>query len=1086
MKENLIVSPGIIGRTRRLCCLLALFLTVSLCALAADDMQRQVVTLDLHQCSVNTLFKEIRKQTGLRFVYNEEYVKGLDRKINLQVKEKNVIEVLDEVFRGTPYRCVLDGEVIFVSPRPKKAEKEQKTEQKQGTKIQGTVKDQKGNLLPGVSVVIDGTSTGVSTNVNGEYQMMLPSAGNVVLTFSFIGMKTVKVPYRGQAVLNIVLHEDQVALDEVVAIGYGTRKKGTLTGSVASVGTEQLAEMPVVTVEQALQGQAAGVSVLSNSGKPGSSATVSIRGVNSLTAGTDPLYIIDGVVVAASDFAAINNADIESVSILKDASSASIYGSRAANGVVLITTKKGSYGQEAKVNFRAQFGWSSLAYGKVDVMNTKERLDYEEMIGYNKSNPDWKREDYENVDINWRDVIYNDNAPMSSYDLSVSGGSENFTYYFAGGYYTQEGTAPNSDFTRYTFKMSVEGRFKPWLKGGANLTLGHEKNTNITDATQQGILNPANAAIFMLPYWNPYRPDGSIASKGDGSFIGDVSNPLELYKGGVKKDNYTKMVGNLYMEATILKGLALKSSLGIDAGDKRGTNWGYPSYYSNNGDGNVSEAFLRQYTLTLTNTLNYVGETGDHHFNVILGQEAIQSTSNAFSAVGTGLYDDRMMTLAVAGKPYAVDGSLAGYSYLSWFGRFSYNWGNRYFVDASLRGDASSRFGADNRWASFWSIGAMWKLKEEAFLRDSEIITNAQLSASYGTSGNSQIGNYAHLALVEGGGKYVNYPALIPANLGNPDLSWEKLRDFNVGLKVGLIDRINAGIEFYSKKTVDMLMTVPIPAQNGFNLWIDNVGKLQNNGVEFSLDADIVRTEHFRWNFNGNAAYNKNKILALYNGVDSYVVGSSGVILKVGESAGALQAVRFAGVNPANGDAMWYDKDGNLTNVYKTSDEVLLKGKSSNAPWVGGFTNTFSYKGIQLSVFFNWVKNRYMYNNSRFFLESNGYMPQYNQSPVLLQAWQKPGDRTNVPRYGVHAQADDRYIEDASFLRLKNLMLAYSLPSALLERQHVLAGVRIFAQAQNLFTFTKYKGMDPESPANITMGDYPQSKQFTFGLDITF
>lgn len=1086
MKENLIGSPGIIRRLKRTFCLLALFLMVSICALAVDNSQRQVVTLDLYQCSVNTLFKEIRKQTGLRFVYNEAYVKDLDRKINLQVKEKNVVEVLEDVFKGTPYRCELEGEVIFISPRPQKEVRVQKTEQKQGPKIQGVVKDQKGNFLPGVSVVIEGTNTGVSTDVDGKYQIILPEGKDVILAFSFIGMKTVKVPYRGQTVLNVTLLEDQVALEEVVAIGYGSRKKGTLTGSVASVGTDQLAEMPVVTVEQALQGQAAGVSVLSNSGKPGAAATVSIRGVNSLTAGTDPLYIIDGVVVAASDFAAINNADIESVSILKDASSASIYGSRAANGVILITTKKGRYGQEAKVNFRAQFGWSSLAYGKTDVMNTKERLDYEEMIGYNKSNPDWKREDFENTDINWKDVIYNDNAPMSSYDLSVSGGSDNFTYYFSGGYYTQEGTAPNSDFTRYTFKMSLEGRFKPWLKGGANLTVGHEKNTNITDATKDGILNPANASLFMLPYWNPYRPDGSIASKSDGSFIGDVSNPLELYQGGVKKDNYTKMVGNLYMEATVLKGLALKSSLGIDAGDKRGTNWGYPSYYSNNGDGNVSEAFLRQYTLTLTNTMNYVGEADEHHFNLIVGQEAIQSTSNAFSAVGTGLYDDRMMTLGVATKPHSVDGTQAGYTYLSWFGRFSYNWGNRYFIDASLRGDASSRFGADNRWACFWSLGAMWKVKEAGFLRDSETISDAQLSVSYGTSGNSQIGNYAHLALVEGGGKYVNYPALIPANLGNPDLSWEKLRDFNVGVKVGFIGRINAGVEFYSKKTVDMLMTVPIPAQNGFSLWIDNVGKLRNNGVEFSLDADVIRTNNFRWNFNGNAAYNRNKILALYNGVDSYVVGNSGVILKVGETAGALQAVRFAGVNPANGDGLWYDKNGQLTNVYKTSDEVLLKGKSSNAPWIGGFTNTFSYKGITLSVFFNWVKDRYMYNNSRFFLESNGYMSQYNQSPELLKAWKQPGDKTEVPRYGVHSQPDDRYIEDASFLRLKNLLLAYNLPSELLKRTHVLAGVRIFAQAQNLYTFTKYRGMDPESPANVTMGDYPQSKQFTFGLDITF
>lgn len=1070
---------------KRWCVLAMLILLFPVGVLAIDSGQRQLVTLDLHQCSVNELFKEIRKQTGLRFVYNEAYVKGLD-KLNVRTHQKEVREVLEDVFRNTPYHCVLEGSVIYIAPRPVKPEPVNKEQAQPRSRVQGTVRGEKGEVMPGVSVIVEGTTVGVSTDKDGNYELLLPATKNIVLIYSFVGMQTVRMPWQGQSVLNIVLKEDRVALEDVVVIGYDTRKKGTVTGSVVALDGEKLSEMPVITLDQALQGQSAGVTALSNSGKPGEASHVTIRGINTLTAGSDPLWVIDGVVVAAGDFAALNNADIESVTQLKDASATSIYGSRAANGVILVTTKKGRFNQEARVNFRAQFGWSNLAYGKADVMTTQERLDYEQMIGYNDNKPGWRREDYEGINIDWKDVIYNNHAPMSSYDLSVSGGGEKIAYYFSAGYYTQEGTAPNSDFSRYSVKTSINGQFKPWLSGGATLALGYEKNTNITDASKEGIGNPANAAIFMLPYWNPYREDGTIAEKKDGSFIGDISNPLELYRGGAKHDNYIKLVGSLFLEVTPVKGLVLKSILGIDAGDKRGKNVGLPSYYSNNGNGYRSDAFMRQYTLTLTNTARYTVETGDHHFNILLGQEAIQAPSESFLATGTDLYYDRMLSLGVAGKPYDVDGSEQRYNYLSWFSRLSYNWSNRYFIDASVRGDGSSRFGADHRWGTFWSVGAMWKVKNESFLRDVQAVSDVQLSVSTGTSGNSQIGNYAHLALAEAGGDYAGNRVLIWSNIGNPNLTWEKLRDFNVGVKVGMWDRLNIDLQFYTKKTTDMLLMVPIPAQRGINMWMDNVGEMRNQGVEMTLEADIVKAGGFCWNFNGNAAYNKNKILSLYEGIDSYPVSGTGRVLKVGEDAGALQAVRFAGVNPANGDAMWYDKNGNLTNEYRTSDEVVLPGKSSNAPWVGGFTNTFSYKGIRLAVFFSWVKGRYMFNNSRQFLESNGDLVQYNQSPKMMQYWKKPGDRTEVPRYGVKSEADDRFVEDASFLRLKNISLMYDFPRRWMERTRVVEGLRVFAQAQNLLTFTKYKGMDPESPANISMGDYPQAKLFTFGVDLTF
>lgn len=1088
MENNLSVKPGnsSLQRVWKVLCLVLLLLPVSVGAV--DREQNQLVTLNLHDCTVNTLFKEIRKQTGLRFIYNEAYVNSLD-KLTVEARKRSVKEVLDNVFRDTPFYCQFEKDVIYIAPRPKRQSLVSGVQEEQAkVKVQGTVRDAKGVTLPGVTVLIAGTKTGVSTDMSGHYELMLQAGQAATLVYSFVGMRAQEVVWKGQRTIDVTLLDEQKVLEDVVVIGYGTRKQGTLTGSVSVVKADKMEMMPVSSLGQALQGQSAGVQVLSNSGKPGAGSNVQIRGVNSLSAGTEPLYIMDGVVISGSDLGTINNADIESITTLKDAASTSIYGSRAANGVVLITSKRGRIGERPRVSFRSQFGWSALAYGKIDVMNTQQRLDYEEMIGYNSGNHDWQRSDYEDTDIDWKKVIFNNNAPMSSYDLSVTGSGDKVSYYLSAGYFTQEGIAPNSDFRRYTFKLNLDARLTSWLNAGGVMTIGHERNSNVLSTTPTSLQNPATAVYTMLPYWNPFREDGSVASQSDGSFIGDVANPLDFYaNAGQKKDNYTKLVGSLFLSVTPVKGLTLKSALGIDASDMRISNKGYPAYYENNGEGTASEAFSRNYVLTLTNTVTYMFALAeDHHFNVLAGQEAIQGTDDSFSATGIGLSDNRQMTLGLAKTPAAVSGGSSGYTYLSWFFRSSYDYNNRYFLDVSVRGDASSRFGAGNRWGYFWSVGGMWKLKQESFLYQSEVVSDARLSASVGTSGNSLIGNYDHRKVVSGGSPYMGSSTWVRLNPGNDRLSWERLRDFNVTLNLGLWNRLDLEFSFYDKLTSDMLMVVPIPAMNGFDTMRDNVGKMRNRGVEISMNMDLLRVKDFRWNLSGNVAFNKNKILELYNGVDTYSISNSGILLKVGTPAGSLQAVRFAGVNPGNGDGMWYDKEGKLTNSYNVSDEVILDGKSSNAPWNGGFTNSFSWRGLSLSVFFNWVKGRYMYNNIRYFIESNGSAVQYNQSPKMLECWRQPGDITEIPRYGVVSQADDRFIEDASFLRLKNLMLSYRLPEKWLKKTGFVRGFQVFGQAQNLWTATKYTGIDPESPANLTLGDYPQTKQFTFGFVVNF
>lgn len=938
--------------------------------------------------------------------------------------------------------------------------------------------------LPGVTIFDQNTKNGVATDVDGKFSLKVSKGDTLVI--SFIGFKTQRIKIDQQKELNVVLEEEVQMIDDVVVVGYGTRRKGTITGSVNTVSARKLEMIPVPNFDQAMQGQAPGMLVMSASGAPGSAAEVSVRGVNSITAGTTPLYIMDGIVVSAGDFQSLNTSDIESVTVLKDAASTSIYGARASNGVVLITTKKGTYGQQGRVNFRVQYGWSAIANKKDDMMSTKERLDYEELVGMHEGDPNWDRTDYEGVDVDWQDVIFNDHAPTTSYDLSISGGSQTIAYYMSANYMNQEGIAPMSDFTRYNFRINWEGKIKPWLKAGGSLTLGHEKN-DATNTTKNLITNPANTALLMLPYWDPYKEDGSIAVPGDGSWKGEGYNPLEAYAKNKIFRERTKGVGSLFLELNPIEKLTIKSILGLDGGVAHDIRLSKPSFSWNNGEGTRSEQYLRNYTLTMTNTLNYRFSLADelHNFDLLLGQEAIQNESDNMAVAVNGLSDDRLVQLSSGITPTQAAGGKNESSFMSFFGRLSYNMANKYFLDLSLRTDGSSRFGSDNRYATFWSVGAMWRLIDEPFMKRLHFISNLQLSASAGTSGNSSIGDYDHLALIVGGASYAGSPAWVPTGLGNESLTWEKLFDMNFGLKIGFWNRLNMSIEYYNKKTTAMLMSVPISLTNGFSSWMDNIGKMRNAGIDFQLDATVLQYRGFMWNFTGNFSYNKNEILELYKGQEFYADGNAGIYLQVGDSYGSIQAVRYAGVNPANGDAMWYAKDGNLVNKYSEEDKVSL-GKSYVAPWYGGFTNSFSYKGIQLSVFFTWVADRYMLNATRYFTENNGRFPQYNQTTKMFKAWQQPGDITEIPRYGVVTEIDDHLIEDASFLRLKNLSLAYSLPASILKHTKVIESVKIFMQAQNLLTFTKWSGFDPEDVQYQSVGAYPTTKQFTFGVDLTF
>lgn len=953
--------------------------------------------------------------------------------------------------------------------------------------VKGRVVAEDGNEpLIGVTVRQEGKPGGVVTDANGNYTMQVNSSGNTTLVFSYVGMQTQqKTVAPGTGVVNVTLQSAAKQMDEVVVVAYGTRKKGTIAGSVATINSQKIADVPAAGFDQALQGKATGLTVMANSGEPSKAATFLIRGVNSINSGTAPLFILDGVPISSNDFNTISPNDIQSVSVLKDASATSIYGARAANGVVVITTKKGRMSDRAQVTFRAQYGFSWLAGDKWNLMDTPERIQYEKEVGLSAG------QDYKvlsRTNVNWLNAVYNNAAPLQSYELSVSGANDRTHYFISGGYYDQDGITNGSTFGRYNLRFNADYKMKPWLTMGTNTMMAYE---NIQQA-QEGSLTlntPIFAAQFMLPYWNPYKKDGSYASTSDGTWAGTGVNPLEWMDNNPVKYNKYKVMSSVFAELSLMKGLKFKSQFAVDFSHTTAFMQSFPSFSTNQGQGAAGRSSSDVRQLTVTNTLDYVFDLQNrHNFHFMLGQEGVDYYSEGFSVTAAGQTNDLLTTVSSGTRATAWSDNTSGYAYLSLFGRGEYNYKNKYYADFSLRTDASSRFGKDGRWAQFWSVGLMWDLRKEDFAKGLEWLTNAQVAFSTGTSGNSSIPNYDHLALITSSGFDYNGDAgLGLLQKGNEKLSWESTWSTNLALHLGFWNRLNMDLEFYNKRTTNMLMQVPESySDGGFGARWDNVGTMVNRGVELSANADVIRTPDFTWNVNANVSYNKNELKKLYNGVDEYTLSETGFRLVVGHDTREFYFVRYAGVNPANGDALWYTKDGQITNVYNEGDKVMT-GKSAIAPWQGGFGTTLTYKGISLNAQFTWVGDRYMYNNDRFYQESNGLYTAYNQSKKLLyDRWKKPGDVTEIPRHGVTPELDDRFLENASFLRLKNVSLSYSLPQAWMKKTKFLTAARIYAQGQNLLTFTKFSGLDPESTSNVYVAQYPASRQFTFGLDITF
>ena len=982
----------------------------------------------------------------------------------------------------------------------------------------GTVVDADANEpLAGATVKAVGSSVGTMTNADGEFTLTVPASVKTV-TVTYVGMKTVTAPLTDG--MTVSMTSDSHMLDNVVVTGYGSAKKlGSVVGAVSVVSDKVMEDTPAPNFVDALQGKVSGLSIFSNSGEPSSvPSSIRIRGYNSLS-GNTPLFICDGAPTTSSIFTTLNPSDIESVTVLKDAASTAIYGSRAANGVIVITTKKGRYGEDAKVTIRANVGWSQMANDKIDMMDSYEFVRFRDLVNAPVSDEVRNLVNTYGFNTDWKDYLIKDDALTYSLEGRVQGGSDKTRYYLSLGHYDQDGLIERSGMRRQTLRFNLDSKVKSWLQMGVSANFGFERyetNTAASSTSDNGGVysnNPFMMVYNLLPYDLPnyysFNQNGDIVY-GDRANYYHYSGAMDpnyfnrhAYTG--KRTNLSAMM-TLYQQLTPIKGLTLRAQQNVNAFDYRNSSARPP--YQNEvtpmGDvivlddisSNSGEAFQRWYQFTYTNTAEYKFNVAEkNNFTVLVGQESIITRNHNFSVTTTG-QPNAIQNLLTQGTNVTLNNIGHGrYESImnSYFATLNYDFDSRYVVDLAVRRDGSSKFAKGHRWGTFYSLGAMWNIKQENFLADNRVLTDLKLRLNYGTSGNSSgIGNYDYIGTVGSGAVYDGNASLGISGMANDRLTWETVKAFNVGLDFGFIDRLHTTVDFYVKNTHDMLMSVPYSWTTGWTGGVSNCGSMRNVGVDVDFKADIFQNRDWYVGVNVNFNYNKNTITELFNGLDVFTIPGTGVTYRKGHNPYSITQVRYAGVDPRDGQQMWYTKDGNLTKKFSESDEVDL-GKTFIAPWNGGFGINASWKNLSLTADFNWSAQKYIFNATNWYINDPSVSVQRNTNATthMLNVWTKPGDVTDVPNlfdlYGKpqSIEADSRWVENSSFMRLKNLTITYALPKSWLSAMR-LSNLAFHFTGRNLLTFTGFKGVDPEYEGNVVQMMYPNTRQYEFGLEVTF
>jgi TonB-dependent starch-binding outer membrane protein SusC len=977
----------------------------------------------------------------------------------------------------------------------------------QDRQISGTVTDGgEKSALPGVNIVVKGRSTGTTTDASGKFRLTVP-ADATTLVFSFVGFVTQEVEIGNRSTLEVELAPDSKTLTEVVVTGYGNFEKRQLSGSTAVVQAAQIQSVPLASFDQALQGQAPGLLIQANSGQPGAAASVVIRGRGSINGSTDPLYIVDGVAISAANFTTLNPQDFASISVLKDAASTSIYGSRGANGVIVITTRQGKAGK-TRFDYSGQYGLAYFPPNSLQLMNTNEKIDYELRRGGTAleglSAAEIAR--LRTIETNWQDEIFQV-GQTHNHQLSASGGNEKTIFYISGNLFKQTGTVQLTGLDRYTGRINLEHNAGN-LRLGLNSQVGYSQYNNTTEGNA-GIASPLNAIRWGNPYETPRDANGNYSN-----FLSGQPNPVQELLESNRQINELKSVANVFVEYSFpfLKGLSARTSWGVDYENQDRTNYfsrfGLVGQSASGLNGSLERENRRNTRWTGTTSLNYTKNFGDHSLNLGLFQELVRNQFGSIGYTGFGLTGNLQNEAGITpGSPTnnfipTVRGNGTVNALISYFFSGVYGYKDRYFFSLSARRDGSSRFGADQRFANFWSAGGSWIVSEESFMSgiDKSILGQLKLKASYGTVGNQfGIGDFASRELYSPvaitaanlapvatvAPLYDGRAGLLLRQLANPLLSWETKATFNTGVEFNLFnDRITGGIEFYNSITTDLFLDVQLSRVTGYQNLNSNAGKLRNRGLEIQLSMVPVQAGDFKWTLGGNFTVNRNQVLELTPTTPELGIVNGLIVNRVGSPINGNFLVDFVGVDPQNGFAQYRRPDGEITTTYSPNDRQIFGTR--DAPFFGGINNSLSFKGLELSFLLNYVLGSKVFNNDRVNVEEPTYYAD-NVSRDLLTEWQRPGDITNIPTPDQEMQAGTtRFLEDGSFWRLRNITLAYTLPTSLVSKAK-LNSVRVFVQGQNALTWTKFRGFDPElSQGTLTGAQYPALRQVTFGLNVGF
>ena len=1075
--------------------IVTLLILISITQTFALDVyaQNKRLSLDLKNETIINILEKIEDQSEFYFMFDASRINVNQRK-SVDCEKQLIGNILDQLFENTGITYSINDRQILLTTI-------NESDTKQQNSISGKVTDSFGSPLPGVTVLITGTTNGTVTNSDGGYSLAnIPE--DATLQFSFVGMKTQEVQVVEKTIINVMMEEETIGLDEVVAIGYGTMKKSDLTGSLSQVREDVINSLPTTNVMQSLVGRASGVQVVQNTGAPGASVSIRIRGANSIKGSNEPLYVVDGFPV--DNKTALSNTDIESIEILKDASATAIYGSRGANGVVLITTKQGNLGQ-TNVDFEYSYSIQTLRK-KMDLMNAKEYAMFYNEQQMNDAGVEYFSQDEINdfgEGTDWQDIVFQ-KAPMQTSSLNINGGNNKTRFSLSGSILEQDGIIEASNYKRYSLHTSINHEISKKFSATINSVMTQTSSYGQNSGGGNRGSSLISATVSAPPTLTPYNEDGTyrVLSSAYSFIAPDIINPLNWINEQTDHVKANIVIANAALIYKPIEDLTIRFSGGIENSDSRSDYYKTTQYINSSGEASVT---ANQFTSLLNeNTISYKKTFNEnHHISALAGFTYQDFLNTSLGGSGTGFLSDVYQTydLSAASTSGIPSSSYSKSVILSYLGRINYSYRSRYLLTASFRADGSSKYSKGNKWGYFPSGAFAWRVSDEKFLKNETIISDLKFRLSWGLTGSQAISAYSTLSQMSSNKVVFNddlYNAFAPGTTLSGDLKWETTDQKDVGIDLAILNnRFNLTADFYIKNTRDLLNTVSLPLSNGYTSAIKNVGEVQNKGLELSFNADILNGQ-FKWNINSNISFNRNKVVKLYNGEDILggnisvtIISDATNILREGRPIGQFWGYLEDGYD-SNGDITYKDLEPDGT--IDSNDKTYIG--DPNPDFIYGLNSTMSYKDFELTIFLQGSQGNDLFNASAISNTLDYAFGLNMPKDVYTNHWSPTNTKAKYPiiSYNITAKVSDRFIEDGSYLRLKNIQMAYNFPIKKLGINWI-QSAQIYLSGQNLLTLTKYSWWDPEintyggsnsTAQGIDHSSYPVAKAITFGIRARF